>query len=291
VDVLSRLLQRLAPVSHGGSPSAAAREALGLSLGLVLLLGISKPLLDGALGLTGAAFTLAAAWQLMTPLDRLDRARIHPSAFGIHFHGLLGVPLRILEWRLLSSSRRARDRARARNVVARLRPYTWRARLDLRGAARDLGMVVVVCLVTYPPFAVGYVEAQRYLASLSGHTITVEWQLPPDALRFVLTHVVVVAIPEELFYRGYIHTLLMRAWPPSLQWRGVSLGRAVLLGSALFAMGHFVGEWNPVRLLPFFPALLFCAMRSWSGSIMGVALYHGLCNVVGEVARVSVHWN
>lgn len=112
MDLLSRLLQRLAPSSQGLSPSDAAREAWRLGLGLIVLLGISKPLLDGALGLTGAAFTLAAAWQLMVPLDRLDRARVHPATYGIHFHGLLGVPLRMLEWRLVSSAWSRKDRAR-----------------------------------------------------------------------------------------------------------------------------------------------------------------------------------
>ncbi len=284
---LERALARIAPPSHG-APALAAREALGLCVGLVVLLGFSKPLLDGALGLTGAAYALAAAWQLFIPLDRLDRARIHPASFGIHVHGLVGVPLRILEHALVV--RAAGKRASVKAVVRWFRPYTWRARLNVRGVLRELGLAALACAVTFPPFCLGFVELQRYLAARSNHSVVVDWQLPPELLSLLATHLLVVAVPEELFYRGYIHTLLVRAWPPRLTVFGASLGAAVLVGSFMFALGHFAGEWNPARLGPFFPALLFCALRSVGGGLLAAVIYHGLSNVVGEMVRVSVHW-
>ncbi|MBI5497311.1 MAG: CPBP family intramembrane metalloprotease [Deltaproteobacteria bacterium] len=289
MDRLNALLDRLAPPSQA-HPERGPREVLGLCAGLVILLGLSKPLLDGALGLPGAAFTLAAAWQLVIPLDRLDRARIPPRAYGIHAHGLVGVPLRILSYALVRLLR-PRGRRRARAVSWWLHPYTVGARLDGRGAARSLGLAMLACAVTFPPFAWGYVEVQRWLAAQSGHSIKVAWQLPAGFAALMFTHLVVVAVPEELFYRGYVHTLLARAWPPRVTVLGAGLGKAVLLGSAWFALGHFVGEWNPTRLLPFFPALLFCALRSSSGSILAAVVYHGLSNVIGEVVRVSVTWS
>jgi membrane protease YdiL (CAAX protease family) len=285
---LNRLLKRLAPLSNG-TPRADLREALGLCVGLLALLTVAKPLLDGALGWSGAAFTLAAGWQLFIPLDRLDRRHIHPRVYGIHAHGLLGVPLRVLQARLAFHARRRKARW-ARRLTHVLAPYTRGARLDLRGAQRDLLAVLVFCAVTFPPFVVGFVLFQRFVAARAGHTAVLQWTVPPDALAFAATHLLLVATTEEVFYRGYIHTLLHRAWPPRLQKWGVGLGRAAITGAALFALGHFTGEWNPARLGPFFPALAFGALRGWSGSVLGAIVFHALCNILGEVMRVSVSW-
>jgi membrane protease YdiL (CAAX protease family) len=58
----------------------------------------------------------------------------------------------------------------------------------------------------------------------------------------------------------------------------VPLGRATVVTALLFAVGHFVGEYNPARLGPFFPALLFSWLTRRSGSIFGSVVYHGLSN-------------
>lgn len=287
LKVLTRALDRLAPPSNGEGP-AAAREAIGLCVGLILVLAISKPLLDGALGLPGAAFTLAAAWQLFIPLDRLDARRIDPAEFGIHAHGLISVPLRML-MRLLLWVRFMR-RSVGGAVARVLRPYARVRSVDWKGARKDLGLCALASLLTFPAFGVGYVVFQELLAQQRGKHAVYSFTWPPDVIGLLATHILLVGLVEELFYRGYIHTLLVRAWPPRFTVGGASIGKAVLVGSALFALGHFAGEWNPLRLGPFFPAILFCALRSWSGSILGAVIYHGLSNVVGEVMRVSVTW-
>ncbi|MEW5854793.1 MAG: CPBP family intramembrane glutamic endopeptidase [Myxococcota bacterium] len=287
---LQTLRLKLSPSVTGHGPDAA-REALWLAVGLVALLAVTKPVLDGVLGLAGAAFTLAAAYQLYLPLGRLEARREDPADYGIHAHGLIGVPLRALRALVGRLGRALGFRGAARAVTGWLWHYTRPARLDLRGAARDLAFATLACVLTFPPFAVGYVLFQRFLAERQGRSVEFALRAPDDVLALAATHIFLVAIPEELFYRGYIHTLLVRAWPPRFTVLGASVGKAVLVGSALFALGHFAGEWNPQRLGPFFPALLFCALRSVSGSIMGAVLYHGLSNVMGEVMRVSTTWH
>jgi membrane protease YdiL (CAAX protease family) len=99
----------------------------------------------------------------------------------------------------------------------------------------------------------------------------------------IATHVLGVALPEETFYRGYLQPRLETLWPPERRVFGVHLGLAAVVTAALFASGHFLGEWNPLRLGPFFPALLFAWLRNASGSVTGAVAYHGACNVLGEV--------
>jgi len=53
---------------------------------------------------------------------------------------------------------------------------------------------------------------------------------------------------------------------------------SALLAAALFALGHLLTP-APWRLAVFFPALLFAFLRNRTGTIVGAALCHFLCNV------------
>ena len=97
--------------------------------------------------------------------------------------------------------------------------------------------------------------------------------------QLVATHLFGVALPEETFYRGYLQPCLEARWAPQRQVLGVPLGRGAVVAAALFAAGHFLGEWDPQRLGPFFPALAFAWLRNASGSVWGAIAFHALCNI------------
>lgn len=82
-----------------------------------------------------------------------------------------------------------------------------------------------------------------------------------------------VALPEEAFYRGFVQTRLARAL----------VGRwdlaAIVLTSAIFAVGHIATIPNPARLAVFFPSLVFGLLRSRTGGIGAGVLFHALCNI------------
>lgn len=98
----------------------------------------------------------------------------------------------------------------------------------------------------------------------------------------LFTQLVAVALPEEFFFRGYLQQRLVEALPPRRRFLGVPVGTALLLASALFALGHFLIDFDPRRLAVFFPALAFGWMRQASGSIAPGALFHALCNVFSD---------
>ena len=56
----------------------------------------------------------------------------------------------------------------------------------------------------------------------------------------LLVEVLVVAVPEEVFHRGYLMSALEARWPPRARVLGVPLGLGAVLSSALFALGHLV---------------------------------------------------
>lgn len=108
------------------------------------------------------------------------------------------------------------------------------------------------------------------------------------ALQALLTQLIGVALPEELFYRGYLLPFIQQ----HLKNRGpqrVALHAAVY-SSCIFALAHFLGEWRLSRLGPFFPSLLFCWQRNQRRSIVGCTLLHAACNLFAALWAQMYHF-
>jgi membrane protease YdiL (CAAX protease family) len=80
----------------------------------------------------------------------------------------------------------------------------------------------------------------------------------------------VAAVSEEVFFRGWVQTLLNRVLHPAL---------AVVGASALFAISHLVFRSDPFFLLTFFPGLVMGWLRLRHGDITPGILYHFLGNI------------
>jgi len=102
-------------------------------------------------------------------------------------------------------------------------------------------------------------------------------------LELLLLHLIVVAFPEEVFYRGYLQTRLAPLFRGRRRILGVSMGWHVVAASALFALSHLVMIPSAGRLLVFFPGLLFGYLRERTGSVVAPAVIHALSNVLVEV--------
>ena len=90
-----------------------------------------------------------------------------------------------------------------------------------------------------------------------------------------------IALPEEAFYRGYLQSTLDVAFPPRLRVFGAQVGPAIVVVSAIFAVGHFATQ-NPGRLAVFFPSLVFGWMREKTGGVGASIAFHAGCNVFSE---------
>jgi membrane protease YdiL (CAAX protease family) len=270
---------------------AKAREALWATVTLIVLLGVLKQFSFSPL-LQKIGFTVAAGFQLYVPLWLISRGRETAQAYGVHMHGSVAAPLALLRRRVLRRGRREPRGSLTRRLMLRisvqLSPYAHHAHFDARGFKRDLGTVGLLILLTFPFFGIGHHYWQLWLGEYLGREATYSFALPSGFLELATVNLLLVALPEELFYRGYVQTRLTRAWPPWVVKFGVPIGWAMLVSAGLFALGHYAGEWgNPARLGPFFPALLFFAMRARVRCIMGAVLYHGLANVFSETLRTG----
>jgi hypothetical protein len=98
-----------------------------------------------------------------------------------------------------------------------------------------------------------------------------------------LVNLAAVALPEEVFYRGYVQGRLAFLFRRRFHLLGADIGGHVFAASALFALSHLVTVPAPFRLAVFFPGLLFGWLRERTGSIVAPALLHAASNVLLEV--------
>jgi uncharacterized protein len=101
-----------------------------------------------------------------------------------------------------------------------------------------------------------------------------------DFLSRAAGQILMIALPEEAFYRGYLQTRLDDALPRRLRVFGAPLGWSLLLTSAIFAVGHIVTIPSPQRLAVFFPSLLFGWLRARTRGIGASIAFHAFCNLL-----------
>jgi membrane protease YdiL (CAAX protease family) len=94
---------------------------------------------------------------------------------------------------------------------------------------------------------------------------------------FILTQLLLVALPEEVFFRGY------------LQHRFGNTVKSVVIVSALFTVGHFItlcigGDHSAAAcaqaILTFFPSLVMGYLYLVTGTLWASIIFHFLANIV-----------
>ncbi len=170
---------------------------------------------------------------------------------------------------------------------------TWRA--WGRGALAALA----VAALAFPPFALAFVAWAKLLPALPegiSHLLA-PYRLPPRfaprlpggfALQ-ALNQLLVVALPEELFYRGWMQTAWARSGRGTARRvLGAELGPGFLATQALFAAGHLV-SLQPWRLATFFPGLLFGWLRARTGGLAAPVFLHALSNLFIATLEASFY--
>jgi membrane protease YdiL (CAAX protease family) len=168
--------------------------------------------------------------------------------------------------------------------------------VSLRAWREDVRLFLVLCALVGPLFFAGFwaytllqPHLPPWLAPLLGPPRVAGPFVPRLPERFgewVVDQLLVVALPEEFFYRGYVQARLRDAWPRGRTFLGARLGPAFWLTAALFALGH-LAIFQAWRLAVFFPALLFGWLRERTGTVLGAALFHAACNLFQRFLEAS----
>ncbi|TVQ90538.1 MAG: CPBP family intramembrane metalloprotease [Deltaproteobacteria bacterium] len=151
---------------------------------------------------------------------------------------------------------------------------------DGRFWLRTLGLFGVVVLATTAPFILGYHAWHLYVLGSVAPTVELPVAFPSNLLLLMGYHLFFVAIPEEIFYRGYLQTRIDEAFSPRMKLLGATVGPGLILATILFAFGHSIVVFRPWHVAIIFPGLLFAWMRARTGEVMAGAFFHAWCNVM-----------
>ena len=147
----------------------------------------------------------------------------------------------------------------------------------LRSASATVFWALALAALTFVPFFFGWRTFWHAKGTFSLH-------VPPgEALNEVFGQLVIIALPEEAFYRGYLQSRLDEVLPQRVRVFGASVGPALILSSVIFALGHFATIREPARLAVFFPSLVFGWLRARTGGIGAGVVFHASCNVFSEL--------
>ena len=126
-------------------------------------------------------------------------AFIGPRVTSLTAYLLMGVPLLIL-W-------------------IRRRPLDF-FRFGWRELFRSLGLAAVVSLAIFPVFLLGAHLWMRLMAGKGGF----HFALPPEFLSVAAAQLLLIALPEEFFFRGYFQSAMDRIFPARWRFLGADLG-------------------------------------------------------------------
>jgi len=165
----------------------------------------------------------------------------------------------------------------------------------LRGRPIGKGLLFYALLVAtvLPLFALAYHFWLRHGCAILYRALGSHWQiflrcprpivpslrLPPEFPVTMLSQLLVVALPEEFFFRGFLLGRLCET---------MTKPKALVASALIFAVGHYLVTFQPAALAVFFPGLLFGLLRLTTGSILAGTLFHATCNLLIETLHRSL---
>ena len=133
-----------------------------------------------------------------------------------------------------------------------------------------------------------------FLPYALAHYVVAHWwlgaafhpRLPPAFLQSAIDQVVLIALPEEFFFRGYLQVQCDAVWERPYRLLGAQCGPGLIVAAALFAVCHLtLGLGGLTR---FFPGLWYGWLRARTDTIAVPVAYHAASNLLMQFMLVSL---
>jgi membrane protease YdiL (CAAX protease family) len=143
---------------------------------------------------------------------------------------------------------------------------------------RSFRCFFISVVLVLPPFLV----ANQFWQEMVFNKVFMPQMIPSLGL-LIADQLLLVSIPEELFFRGWFQSRMNSLFEPKWNIFGIRLGWSWLLTALVFAAAHSVINYQWWHFAIFFPGLLFGWLREKTGSITAASLWHCLGNI-------AVYW-
>ncbi|MBI2343042.1 MAG: CPBP family intramembrane metalloprotease [Deltaproteobacteria bacterium] len=158
----------------------------------------------------------------------------------------------------------------------------WRGRsvdfLEVSPGAmgRSLWSYLLFSCAIFPAFLVAAHGWQWLVEGRSLASSLVWWPGTPA----VVAQIILVALPEEFFFRGYVQSTLDKIFHARWRLFGARLGWSWLLTAGLFALAHSMIFYQWWHFAILFPGLAFGYLRARTNGILASTLFHASANLV-----------
>lgn len=154
---------------------------------------------------------------------------------------------------------------------------------DVKSYLRSILVFLITSVIVFPLFFL----AAHFWQDIVYNITFQRFSLFPKFWSAVAFQFIMIALPEEMFFRGYVQSTLNLIFPRRWRFLGTNLGWGWIITAAIFAIAHsfVVLQWWHFAI--FFPALLFGYLREKGGSITAPILFHGTANIA--ISLVG-HW-
>jgi membrane protease YdiL (CAAX protease family) len=143
---------------------------------------------------------------------------------------------------------------------------------------RSLLLFALAAVTIFPIFLILAHVYQTQIFGLHFNPKGFHWKWETVAVQLIL-----VALPEEFFFRGYLQTMLATRFSKRFRLFGLELFDvpvAVPLTCVIFAFSHSVITLRWWQFAIFFPSLVFGWLREKTGGLVAPILFHALSNLV-----------
>lgn len=147
---------------------------------------------------------------------------------------------------------------------------------DLKSFFKSVLIFLLAALIVFPPFLF---LAHHWQMLVFGKQAFKAAPFP-NLINASLFQLLLIALPEEFFFRGYFQSAIDKVFTARRRFLGVNLGWGWIITAAVFAFSHTMVSYQWWHFSIFFPALLFGYLRLRTGSITAPILFHAASNVI-----------
>ncbi|MBI2340636.1 MAG: CPBP family intramembrane metalloprotease [Deltaproteobacteria bacterium] len=144
---------------------------------------------------------------------------------------------------------------------------------SLSGFGKSVVIFLIFSAIIFPLAAVGNHFYQRIFFSFGYHP-----GLFPKPAKWALFQLLLVALPEEFFFRGYFLERMNEIFGKRWRLLGASVGGGLFVTSLVFALSHSLIHVQWWHIFIFFPALAFGWLKEKTGTITAPILFHTTAN-------------
>ncbi|HPW45917.1 MAG TPA: myxosortase family intramembrane protease [bacterium] len=141
---------------------------------------------------------------------------------------------------------------------------------------KSIRTFLIVALIIFPPYLIA---AHFWQLAVNGYTSFSAAGFP-DFWRAAMFQILIIALPEEFYFRGYFQSTINLVTQRRWNIFGTRLGWGWLITALVFAFAHSVVYYRWWHFAIFFPALVFGYLRERTGAITAPVLFHAASNLL-----------